>query len=117
MARREWPLVVFTLLGQTAAGAFWLAAVPLALSNGSGAEADGPSPGFLVYAGIAALLAVAAAVSFLHLGRPWLAHHALDNLKSSWLSRAPNVLLNVVENSVREGETRFVPTRAAPALS
>jgi len=34
-----------------------------------------------------------------------------------WLSRAANVLLNVVETASREGETGFVPAQAAPALS
>ncbi|MBN2206874.1 MAG: dimethyl sulfoxide reductase anchor subunit [Candidatus Aminicenantes bacterium] len=90
MARREWPLVVFTLLGQTAVGAFGLTAVPLAFSGRSAAgaaEAGGPSLMFVLCAGVAALLAVAAVISFLHLGRPWLAFHAADNIKRSWLSR------------------------------
>lgn len=90
MARREWPLVVFTLLGQTAVGAFGLTAVPLAFAGrgaAGGPGAGGPTALFAALAGVAALLAAAAAVSFLHLGRPWLAFHAADNLKSSWLSR------------------------------
>jgi len=87
VARREWPLVVFTLLGQTAVGAFWLAAVPLALKGRGAVEAGGLSVGFFIYGGIAALVGIAAVSSFLHLGRPWWAFLALNNLKNSWLSR------------------------------
>jgi uncharacterized protein (TIGR00661 family) len=49
---------------------------------------------------------------------PLLAAHPAPDRTAyrTWLSRAANVLLNVVEDSVREGETRFVPARAAPAL-
>jgi anaerobic dimethyl sulfoxide reductase subunit C (anchor subunit) len=87
VARREWPLVAFTLLGQTAVGAFWLTAVPLSLSPRRALEAGDLSAGFLVYGGIAALLGIAAAISFFHLGRPWRAIHALRNIGDSWLSR------------------------------
>jgi DMSO reductase anchor subunit len=87
VARREWSLVAFTLLGQTAVGAFWLTAVPLAFAGRSAADLGGLSLGFAVYGGIAGLLGIAAASSFFHLGRPWRAAHALKNLGSSWLSR------------------------------
>jgi anaerobic dimethyl sulfoxide reductase subunit C (anchor subunit) len=87
MDRREWPLVAFTILGQTAVGAFWLTAVPLALGPARALVPEGPSPEFLAFGGIAGLLGVGAAASFLHLGRPGRAVQALRNLRESWLSR------------------------------
>jgi anaerobic dimethyl sulfoxide reductase subunit C (anchor subunit) len=87
VARREWPLVVFTILGQTAVGAFWLAGMPLAFRGRSGIGTGGVSLGFAVYGGITILLGLAAAASFLHLARPWRAVLALSNLRRSWLSR------------------------------
>lgn len=101
MARREWPLVIFTLLGQTAVGAFWLTAVPLAFTDPGAAPEGGMSLGFAVFGGIAGLLGIAAAASFFHLGRPWRAVYAINNLKTSWLSR--EILSEVVFLSLAAG--------------
>ncbi|MGD0483435.1 MAG: DmsC/YnfH family molybdoenzyme membrane anchor subunit [Gemmatimonadales bacterium] len=83
----ERPLVAFTLLAQTAVGAFitlgaldvWaggLTGRPSALAQSAGALlAIGP------------VMGVALLVSLLHLGTPTAAWRALANLRSSWLSR------------------------------
>jgi DMSO reductase anchor subunit len=83
---REWPLVVFTILGQTAVGLFWFFHLPFLVR--------GRVPGYgwrttwLVILGVVALLAaLAAVVSFFHLRHPVRARRALGNLRTSWLSR------------------------------
>ena len=76
---REWSLVVFTLLAQTAAG---LALFAGALRWWRGSTLD---PVLLPL--MAGLLATAMIVSTLHLGRPERALRSFLNLRSSWLSR------------------------------
>ena len=86
LAWKEWPLVGFTLLSQTAVGAFWMVAVASLYMEG----ASGWNSRYLTFPFLAAVvivLGLAAAISLFHLGRPWRAVLALNNLKRSWLSR------------------------------
>ena len=72
--KSEFPLVLFTLLGQMAAGIaiFSLFSGPLSLA---------------VRILLGALIGLAGLSSFLHLGAPWNAWRAVVHLKKSWLSR------------------------------
>src|SRR5512138_628873 len=83
---KEWPLVAFTVLGQTAVGLFWFFHLPFLVRGrlpGSGWRSA-----WLVLLGVVALLMVlAAAISFFHLRHPVRARRALGNLRTSWLSR------------------------------
>jgi anaerobic dimethyl sulfoxide reductase subunit B (iron-sulfur subunit) len=81
---REWSLVVFTLLSQTAAGLVLFTA-GLRVWLAGAADASRHEPILLPLA--AGLLLLALFVSSLHLGRPDRAVRALANLRSSWLSR------------------------------
>lgn len=69
-----WSLVVFTLLGQAAAGIMLL----LAFRSGKGLR--------MTWLALC-MLAVAAASSLGHLSRPWLSFYTISNMESSWLSR------------------------------
>lgn len=69
-----WSLVVFTLLGQAAAGIMLL----LALRDEKSAR--------MTWLALI-LLAVAAVASMAHLSRPWLSFYTIANVGSSWLSR------------------------------
>ncbi len=87
MKYREWPLVLFTVLGQAAAGAAFFLVLPLYILPGwaiiRGVDAlriAGP-------AAAAALLGAAAVFSLFHLGRPQRAFKALAKSETSWLSR------------------------------
>jgi DMSO reductase anchor subunit len=90
----ERPLVGFTLLAQTAVGAF--------LTLGALDRWGGPLPGEPaarvlvdgVLVAIGPVMAAALGVSLLHLGSPAGAWRALRNLRSSWLSR--EVLLAIL---------------------
>ena len=85
-ALKEWPLIGFTLLSQTAVGAFWLVTGASIYAEG----ANGWNSQYLTFpflAAVVALMAAAAAISLFHLGRPRRAVLALSNLKRSWLSR------------------------------
>jgi anaerobic dimethyl sulfoxide reductase subunit C (anchor subunit) len=79
----ERPLVAFTLLTQAAVGAFGIERVRWNQAGGqaAGAWLDGALAviGLLYGAGMLA--------SFFHLGSPGRAWRALNNLRSSWLSR------------------------------
>lgn len=83
----ERPLVAFTLLAQTAAGAFViLGALDLWAGGPTGpAAACALTDGALL--AIGPLMGAALLVSLLHLGTPAAAWRALANLRSSWLSR------------------------------
>jgi anaerobic dimethyl sulfoxide reductase subunit B (iron-sulfur subunit) len=81
---REWSLVVFTLLSQTAAGLVIFTA-GLRVWLAGAADASRHDPILLPLAGCLMLLALL--VSSLHLGRPGRAVRALANLRSSWLTR------------------------------
>jgi DMSO reductase anchor subunit len=83
---KEWPLVVFTLLGQMAVGLFLCFHVPFLVRGRA------PSPGWFVtslavLALVAVMVGLAALVSLFHLRHPLRARFALSNLRSSWLSR------------------------------
>jgi anaerobic dimethyl sulfoxide reductase subunit C (anchor subunit) len=95
MLTKEWPLVGYTLLGQTAVGAFWALAVPFVFSRKSGGGVGGSLYlNVRTMGGIAVLVGFAAALSFFHLGSPFRAVHAMKNLRTSWLSR--EILLELV---------------------
>jgi DMSO reductase anchor subunit len=83
---KEWPLVAFTILGQTAVGLFWFFHLPFLVRGRV------PGPGWrvswLIILGlVAALMAFATLASFFHLHHPFRARRALGNLRTSWLSR------------------------------
>jgi anaerobic dimethyl sulfoxide reductase subunit C (anchor subunit) len=82
-AAKEWPLIGFTLLSQSAVGAFWaLAAAEAAFSSERWIFlAERAIFVILVLGGTGTLL------SLFHLGRPLRAPNALANLRDSWLSR------------------------------
>ena len=71
---KERSLVAFTLLSQMSIGTFWL----LGVLNGLSAVA------LLL---LTAIMLIALAASFLHLGSPRQAWRAIDGWRSSWLSR------------------------------
>src|SRR5512137_2253981 len=83
---KEWPLVAFTILGQTAVGVFVIFHLPFLVRGrlpGSGWRLT-----WIVTLGIVALITAAAAfVSFFHLRHPLRARYALSNVRTSWLSR------------------------------
>ncbi len=76
---REWSLVIFTVLSQTAAG--------LAVFAGGLRLWQGRSLDPVLMSVVAGLMAVAMVASTLHLGRPRNAVRSLRNLRTSWLSR------------------------------
>ncbi len=84
MARREWPLIAFTLLAQTGVGFFLAFTLPLVLAG----DRPAARPALLrSLALVVTFLAAAAAFSFFHLGNPFNAWRTLGNLGDSWLSR------------------------------
>lgn len=87
MLLREWPLAVFTVLGQTAAGIFLVAVLPYYVYPGRTGDSAARNTRLYLVLLVAAVLIAAAAVSFFHLGRPFRAVNALNNIRSSWLSR------------------------------
>jgi DMSO reductase anchor subunit len=87
MKLREWPLVLFTVLGQAAAGAALFLVLPLfifpdwaAIRGVDRLRIAGP-------AAIVVMLGAAVVFSLFHLGRPQRAFRALAKSGSSWLSR------------------------------
>jgi anaerobic dimethyl sulfoxide reductase subunit C (anchor subunit) len=83
---KEWPLVAFTVLGQTAVGLFWCFHLPFLVRMRT------PSYGWrvtwLVTLALVFLIAsLAAFVSFFHLRHPLRARFVLSNVRTSWLSR------------------------------
>lgn len=83
---KEWPLVAFTILGQTAVGLFWLFHLPF-LVRGRVPGYSWRLGGLVVLALVFLLTAAAAVLSFFHLRHPVRARRALANLGASWLSR------------------------------
>lgn len=80
---KEWPLIGFTLLTQTAVGAFWtLAAAEAIFASEGRVFLDGPALLVILVLGGAGTL-----LSLFHLGKPSRAVNALANLRASWLSR------------------------------
>ncbi len=83
---KEWPLVAFTILGQTAVGLFWFFHLPY-LVRGRVPGYSWRLGGLVVLALVFLLTALAAVLSFFHLRHPLRARRALGNLRASWLSR------------------------------
>ena len=85
---KEWPLVAFTIAGQTAIGAFLLL-LPLLVLSPAGSAWNPTARGKVVVVwGMAfGLVAIAAGLSLFHLRHPFRAHRALANFRTSWLSR------------------------------
>lgn len=93
MEVREWALIFFTVLGQTAVGAFivlWVANLVAARQNAAEADRLTDRP-FLM---VPVLLIVGLVASFFHLGNIMNAPYAINNLGTSWMSR--EILLNVL---------------------
>jgi len=86
---KEWPLVAFTILGQTAVGILLAMGLPWIVMGTSASTWTGSTTGiFLAFLGIIfGLLALAAGLSFFHLHHPFRALRVLANLGTSWLSR------------------------------
>jgi anaerobic dimethyl sulfoxide reductase subunit C (anchor subunit) len=87
MAKKEWPLIAFTLLSQTAVGFFLLFTVPLAFSGTGTGTSDVRLLRLRSLFIVLVLLAAAVALSFFHLGKPFNAYRALNNVRTSRLSR------------------------------
>lgn len=87
MNTSEWPLIIFTILGQLAVGAFVLLQVVrvYAARQTNAQEADRMTDRVLLP--VVGLLGVGLLASILHLGNPINAPRAIANLASSWLSR------------------------------
>lgn len=83
MQNTEWALIIFTVLGQAAIGAFLLLTV-LRLRNRDAVRDSVFRKAGLV---LVAVAAVGLLASLLHLGRPAMALNAMRNLGHSWLSR------------------------------
>jgi DMSO reductase anchor subunit len=83
---KEWPLVAFTILGQTAVGLFWFFHLPF-LVRGRVPAYGWRVTGLAVLGAVALLMLLAAGLSFFHLRHPFRARRALGNLRTSWLSR------------------------------
>jgi len=116
---REWPLVLFTLMGQAAAGLAFFYLLPL---YSPAARASLPQFRALrlgAALGVLFLSAAAVVLSFGHLGRIRRAPRSVVNLKSSWLSReiAALVLFIAAAAFLAVGEWRGAeaPVRAALA--
>ena len=83
MGWNEWPLIVFTVLAQTAIGAFWVHAYVLLGNTASSEQRQKLARGSLV---LWLLMAVAFAASTAHLGMPLRAINSLARVGSAPLS-------------------------------
>ena len=108
---KEWPLVAFTILGQTAVGLFIIGLTPSVMFM-SGPFMD-PASLSTVLEAIFCLLAVAALLSFLHLHHPIKAVRVLANVRTSWLSR--EILFELLFMALVAAE--FFLVRAGGSLS
>lgn len=84
---KERALVAFTLLAQTAVGAFWTLAAVYLLTWRQVGPATARLHAVGGFVAVGALLVLAMGASLLHLGSPLLAWRALANPRTSWLSR------------------------------
>ena len=84
---KEWPLVAFTILGQTAVGMSLFFFLPIVLSAELNWNVRSREGTLLVLGLILGSLVIAAALSFFHLRHPFRARRVLLNLRTSWLSR------------------------------
>ncbi|MCU0244888.1 MAG: dimethyl sulfoxide reductase anchor subunit [Acidobacteria bacterium] len=83
---KEWPLVAFTIMGQTAVGAFLFFHLPF-LVRGRTPYAGWRATWLVMLALVLALAGIASLISFFHLRHPWRARFVLSNWRTSWLSR------------------------------
>ncbi|HEX5809174.1 MAG TPA: DmsC/YnfH family molybdoenzyme membrane anchor subunit, partial [Anaerolineales bacterium] len=94
MDTREWALLIFTILGQTAAGTFLvLLIVRTFIKSKAGVEQADKLTTFPLYI-VVPVMALALLSSLFHLGSPLNIIKAVPNLTSSWLSR--EVVISVV---------------------
>lgn len=87
MFAEEWPLMMFTLLGQMAIGMYIILALLrtlLAQKSSPALAGQVTKKGFLA---VGPIMAVALLLSLFHLGDPMGAYRSIGNLTSSWLSR------------------------------
>ena len=84
---KEWPLVAFTILGQTAVGIFVVFLIPLVLFPGAFAGLGDGEVLAPTLSMVDSLMILAVMISLFHLRHPLRARKALSNLKTSWLSR------------------------------
>ncbi len=84
---RDWSLVVFTVIGQTAVGLFLVAAGTLYFAAGIPERIAGRDFRLGLVLGVLGLLLAGVVSSFFHLHHPRRAFRAVSNLRSSWLSR------------------------------
>lgn len=83
-AMGEIPLLIFTLLAQTAIGAWWAGQI---LIHWMGNGATGSEYPWIVQLSVGICLAAAGMASFFHLRNPKNAWRAMNHLRKSWLSR------------------------------
>jgi len=119
MISREWPLVLFTLLGQSAAGLAFFYLLPLYSPAARAALPQLRALRLGAALGILLLAAAAAVVSLGHLGRMPRAPRSLANLGASWLSReiAALVLFLIAAAALAFGELRDVEASIRAALA
>jgi anaerobic dimethyl sulfoxide reductase subunit B (iron-sulfur subunit) len=84
---KEWPLILFTLLSQLAAGAFLVLVTLDTFFNQPTMLTSNQWLSKQAVFGITIVMITSMLISFLHLGTPQKAYHAISNLKTSWLSR------------------------------
>lgn len=84
---KEWPLVAFTILSQTAVGLCLFLFLPIVLTAGTPWTDAARASVLLIILLILGPGVLAAAVSFFHLRHPFRARRVLANLGTSWLSR------------------------------
>lgn len=84
---KEWPLVAFTIAGQTAFGLFLIAGAPLFFFRDPALGAPARGSRLPVILTALGLMAAASFLSFFHLRHPLRAFRVLTNIKTSWLSR------------------------------
>lgn len=87
MTKREWPLVIFTLLIQMAVGTYLHLAVMPLFHNKQFSPAVAASLNFTASLVVLLLLILGVLSAILHLSRPLVAKNVFANVKSSWLSR------------------------------
>lgn len=84
---KEWPLVAFTVAGQTAVGLFLIAGGSLFFFRDAAVDAPARGSKLAVLLTTLGLMTAAAFLSFFHVRHPLRAFRALTNIKTSWLSR------------------------------
>jgi anaerobic dimethyl sulfoxide reductase subunit C len=87
MGSHDWSLIIFTILAQMSVGAFVVLGVAhfYAVRKAGIREADRMSD--LALLAIGPVLVLGLLASMFHLGQPFVAYRAINNLATSWLSR------------------------------